>query len=974
MKKTKSKRLIIILIFLILLSIGAVNAADNATHDKAISVTNQQSLSDGEVGTFTELQAEIDDAIANNRNLTLQKDYKFSEGDNPNGITINGKITIIGNNKTIDGNSQSRIFNLDKPEIVLDNITFVNAANRAVYVTSEASYCLVNNSHFYNNIVSLDDNPGGAVFWNGTHGTISNSDFDGNKVTHTGDDHDNAGGAIFWNADYGTVQYCSFTNNLAYNGGGAIAWGRPKDDEHPHPYNQPIEGIISDCIFINNSVFDQGGAIELCGDGGVIKHSIFQNNTAEETSAIKLQGLNSEIYDCNFTFNHALDFDGVVEMIDDYQKLHDCNFANNSAQGPTGAVCWRGNNGNLTNCNFTNNTAGYYAGALEWIGNDGIIQNSNFAFNNANGDATYGGAAYISGENVIISHCDFKNNTATYCGGAVYWIGDNGNVIDSNFSLNKVLDENYGCGGAIAFGDEFFGYYTNNCNVTNSHFTNNDAGYLGGAIFWNGLTGNLKNSDFKENTAFGDDSYGGAVYSECDDLTISDYCNFTQNSALYGGAISSNADNLNINNHCNFTDNHAYETGGAIHITYSNAIIDDATFINNTADEGGAIYMESDSGTVSHCVFTDNNATNGGAISWSGANGVISDSDFTNNSVTAGNGNKALGGAIYNTGENLNITDSSFDSNKAKAAGAIYTDNKIYVDNSTFESNYVEGDDEYNYYAGAIYIVGGQNSVIKNSTFDSNHAHWGGAIWDEGYNTLLYNSTFDSNDAADYGAIYSFGDDFKVFNCSFNSNRAPTGIAAAIGIDGNDAFIANSSFINNDALDNGGGISTFGESTGIYNCTFKLNEANNGAAVYSSGDGLFVFNSTFESNSAFWVGGAILAENSETTISNCTFTNNGILGAEGWGGAISVDGDDLIISNCTFTNNYAFSDEYPLDIQGGSGGAISLDSHNFEISNCNFTNNTVSFQGGAIFLWSDDVEELNGIIFNCDFESNKAYR
>ena len=106
------------LIMFVLVSLTAVSAADiNQTDDIAAedsdSVT-QDILSNESVGAgdFKELNDNLTSATAT---LELTKDYTYNPDvdlDYKNGINITKDITVDGMGYTIDGNNQSRVFNI----------------------------------------------------------------------------------------------------------------------------------------------------------------------------------------------------------------------------------------------------------------------------------------------------------------------------------------------------------------------------------------------------------------------------------------------------------------------------------------------------------------------------------------------------------------------------------------------------------------------------------------------------------------------------------------------------------------------------------------------------------------------------------------------------------------------------------------------------------------------------------------------
>ena len=218
------------ILFICLVSISFVCATDNLTDENILTVDdssdekiiadsqNDETLAEGE-GNFTELFNLISDSDGS---LNLTKDYKRVVGDNETvpleyGLDINKTITINGNGHTIDGNKSGRILRVNAPNVVLENITFINGKREgsdggALYVNGVN--LTVKNCRFENNSAAAD---GGAVgVFSGKYCTISNCTFVNNQA--------NFGGAIWWYADYGTISGCTFVKNSAKEEGGGVCW------------------------------------------------------------------------------------------------------------------------------------------------------------------------------------------------------------------------------------------------------------------------------------------------------------------------------------------------------------------------------------------------------------------------------------------------------------------------------------------------------------------------------------------------------------------------------------------------------------------------------------------------------------------------------------------------------------------------------------------------------------------------------
>lgn len=200
--------------------------------DKVSAVENNEIISEGNAGTFSELQNNITEKYGST--LILTKDYEREDDFDSNGIIINQSITIDGQGHKIDAQGKSRIFKITSDNVTLKNINFINGNT-----TME----------------------GGAVYFEKS-GSVSDCNFTNNEAMNV----IACGGAIYM--DSGSVYNCNFVNNYAEHNGGAILMGSIKNCNFTDNYgdyggavyfveNTPIEIINSN--FINNHARYGGG-------------------------------------------------------------------------------------------------------------------------------------------------------------------------------------------------------------------------------------------------------------------------------------------------------------------------------------------------------------------------------------------------------------------------------------------------------------------------------------------------------------------------------------------------------------------------------------------------------------------------------------------------------------------------------------------------------------------------------------------
>ena len=247
--------LILIFVALAFVSIASVAAADAndtavavddqsddlaeiETQDDAIASSDENILSDPDDGTFTSLQNKINSGST----ISLENDYLYDEGFSTSGITINKKVTINGNNKVIDANSKSRIFNIEESgELIINHVIFKggsagdNGGAINVVGTMEITDCTFENCVAEN---------GGAIYCS----NIKDSKLTVNSVTFKSCTARTLGGAIYGPYDAGyTITLSHFEDCRAVDGGAIFL--------------QSHDMTVSSCDFTNCVASESGGAI-----------------------------------------------------------------------------------------------------------------------------------------------------------------------------------------------------------------------------------------------------------------------------------------------------------------------------------------------------------------------------------------------------------------------------------------------------------------------------------------------------------------------------------------------------------------------------------------------------------------------------------------------------------------------------------------------------------------------------------------
>ena len=659
---------------------------------------------------------------------------------------------------------------------------------------------------------------------------------------------------------------------------------------------------------------------------------------------------------------------------------------------------------------------------------EGILQTCTFHNNTINGKYGIGGALYISNSNITVLQCLFKENTATYSGGAIHMQKTRGSFVNCTFERNsaKRFAGKKTAGGVIFSGDR------SNITVQQSLFKENTATYIGGAIYIQKTRGSFVNCTFERNSAkslLNKKTAGGAISSSDRSNITVQHCLFKENSATYsGGAIDMQKARCSFVN-CTFERNtakslsHKMAYGGAISSRdRSNITVQQSLFKENTAAySSGAIYMQKTRGSFVNCTFERNSAKSlthkmayGGAIS-SGhrSNITVQQSLFKENTVTYS------GGAIDMKKTRGSFVNCTFERNSAKSlthkmayGGAISSGHRsnITVQHCLFKEN------SATFSGGAIDMQKTRGSFV-NCTFERNSLKglpdkisFGGAISSrDRSNITVQQSLFKENTATHSGgAIHMQKTQGSFVKCDFERNSAKClphemGYGGAISSpDRSNIKVQQSLFKENTVTHSGGAIHIQKTRGSFVNCTFERNSAKNhphkmvyGGAISSHDrSNITVQQSLFKENTATYSGGAIDMQKTRGSFVNCIFKRNslkGLLDKISFGGAISSrDSSNITVQqslfkentatytggainmqktrgsfvNCTFDRNSAKSFSHKKT----AGGAISSqDMSNITVEKSLFKENIVTHIGGAI-----DMQKTRGSFVNCAFERNSA--
>ncbi len=868
-----------------------------------------------------------------------------------NDLTLSKPVNITGlGNVTFDAQNNGRILNVTGSNVNISNINFINSNiyNETIYssdgdtqIYGGAVYWSGNNgtlsnSTFNNNSITAMYSYGGALYWSGANGTVKNVNFSNNYVTDPNNDESakSQGGALYWSGENGAVINSSFEDNYAKHYGGAVYWSG---------YN----GTLSNSTLNSNNASKYAGAVCWYGDDGNISNNIFDNNSAVDAATIFVYGSNLYLsgntisnpngsnYKYIYLYSGSIN-NPLITILDNstictslpYFKVT-VNVTDDMGNPIYGGTYNLILNGTILTSRYNTEISTFnvnYPGIGEYLINASFIdpyvsQNTTVRTAVINWTGTpYYGPYYVSPngsdanngtkdspfatiETAIKAASIYNTKHAIYIMEGTY--KENG--LNVSYSMNII-----GLGNVTIdaeFKNLIFNVSAFGVNISNINFINGNSSSSGGAIYWTGSSGKLSNSSFVNNTA-----------------------------ALNGGAIYNHGRNLML----------------------SNNTMTDCSAGNNT----NYIYTEYYSSINGTVVTLLNNETV-----------VLPEGQTAVNisvRVTDDMGNPISGGRISNLSLNNYILSSSFrvtDDWSVLAfppAYGIYLVNAsystYYANNHTIKTAVVIFQNEPNH--GPYYVAtngSDLNDGTENHPFATIEKAIKAASQDDVESTIyIKNGTYNESnftinkslniiglgdeviiDAQNASSIFTVtANNVNMSNIGFAN--AKEGNSSAVTWTGANGTLINATFINNTGYD-GGALKWTGANGTLNGSTFINNSAsNNGGALYYEGN-LKHTNNTFIDNSAVEEGGAIFTNKSSfVDMEDSTFINN----SAKLGGAVFVD--------------------YPQN--WNQSGANCYNNSNWVISNSTFINNTAQM-GGALVIYADDT-----IIENNTFISNNATR
>ncbi len=232
--------------------------------------------------------------------------------------------------------------------------------------------------------------------------------------------------------------------------------------------------------------------------------------------------------------------------------------------------------------------------------------------------------------------------------------------------------------------------------------------------------------------------------------------------------------------------------------------------------------------------------------------------------------------------------------------------------------------------AGGGVLCDDSHPAIMNCVINNCQGEYGGAICCVDSGLAVVGCNFSDNNAVEGGGLYSMQSSLSVYECTFSRHNQQCERGGGICCKNSNLMVTGSSFITNSAASEGGAIYTTESIVVLTLCKFKKNCSEIlGGAVYNSDSTVTVRNCEFYNNwvmeglggaiaddisdteiegsilsqNQAWMAGAIYDGQGNAQIRKCLFTANSALEH---GGAIVCDNSDIKIVNCSLVDNYGY--------------------------------------------------------------------
>ncbi|RKY16291.1 MAG: hypothetical protein DRP63_05645, partial [Planctomycetota bacterium] len=697
--------------------------------------------------------------------------------------------------------------------------------------------------------------------------------------------------------------------------------------------------VIRDGKRPGNDLVNSSGAGICCTDDSAptIVNCLFKGNRAGlDGGAILCYYGSPTIADCTFDGNIATYWGGAVYCRYGDPLIKNCVFTNNRGLAGGGAlVCSTSGSPTVSNCTFTNNSSGHDGGAISCYQNTSkpTIVNCTFTGNTA---STSGGAVYCGvGSHPTMRGCSFYNNQADAFGGAVCAISSDLSIEQCVFITNKTVSDD---GGAL-----FVDGGTH--SVINCLFVGNHSADNGGAIYARDATCDLTitNCTFCANSAA---DRGGAVYCYSSaQIYIYNTILWNDTAVTAGNEVHNNASSpgdITLDYCCVSANGYGGDTS---RITETNTTNDDPQFVDEQGPDGNPGTGDEDLHLrdVSPCLDTgDSNRL---------PSGVTTDLDGVQ---------RIVGGAV------------DIGAYEWQGPDLVVTTMVVALPNGYVGVSY---NYPLNAYGGTTPYTWSARGLPAGLSIDASSGTISGTPASGSSGPQPYSITVTVRDADGRQTSKTFqlfilparsgtttwyvdpqnGDDT---NAGTSPAEAFATIEWALFVaqDTDTIILADGTYYEHD-LDFCGKEIHLKSANGPANCVIDCQRRGR-AFWFHSGEtsSTIIEGITLRSGKAN-LGGAVLCEDSDPTITGCVFEANS---ADDCGGAIYSEDADLTTTNCIFKCNKTTNDD---------GGALYLSGGTHKLTNCLFVGNHSADNGGAIYA-RDATCDLT--ITNCTFCANSA--
>ncbi len=399
---------------------------------------------------------------------------------------------------------------------------------------------------------------------------------------------------------------------------------------------------------------------------------------------------------------------------------------------------------------------------------------------------------------------------------------------------------------------------------------------------------------------------GGIAGEENAPITINDVT-FRLNQATTGGALIAVTAPI-VMTGARFESNIAAQTAGALAHSAGVSALDirDTVFVDNRAlandGAGGAIaYGGAGLVTIGGSTFQRNRAARGGAM-FVGGGGVLGMTDSVVEDCSTFGPMSTFGGIVASGLASASLDGVTVRRNTTDGLGGgvvLGVSGPVTIANSSVDENGAGS-------VGGLYVVGGADVVVENTTVRGNRA-------------LV--------DVVAGMRLESTGGSVTVRDVAIDDNTAFASIAGAQVSSAGNVVIERTSVAGNAALQNTGGMHVTASGTiTLRDSTVRANQGIDsvgGILLGSNGGGIAVENSTFAENVVFGAagtgGGLVTLGTAPVTITNSTFSANW---AQTSGAGLLTAGNPVLVASSTFFANAGGAAGTALATAGGGTATL----------------------------------------------------